>query len=308
MTVTARTRKIRLRCFMRRRSSPLWDAGEEKPRRCQTAKISSPDLQPSLPCSQVFLAAKSSLQPSLPCSQVFLAAKSSLQPSLPCSQVFAFSRRRRRPSFARARPSESERAQGRPGTGWHPWSACRKKARGRTTGSAEDTRPSLRNGFNGVLRALPGDRALLPPSLAKHARGVFCFTMLQEIIARSLDREIGIYRHFAGSLHLYKSRWSDAQHFIDEAYQQRIAMPEMPEGDPWLAIDGVLKAEERIRNGEQVEAGSLGLPEYWSDLVRIIQIYFATGRPEKVEELAGAISFRRYRPYIMGRLQGAREG
>src|SRR5882724_8725460 len=84
-------------------------------------------------------------------------------PSIPMSnsQSLAFSRRRRRPSFAKARPSESERAQGRPGTGWHPWSACNKKARGRTTGSAEDTRPSLRNGFNGFLRALPGDHSLV---------------------------------------------------------------------------------------------------------------------------------------------------
>ena len=29
-----------------------------------------------------------------------------------------------------------------------------------------NTRPSLRNGFNGLFRALPGDRALLPPSPA----------------------------------------------------------------------------------------------------------------------------------------------
>jgi len=45
-----------------------------------------------------------------------------------------------------------------------------KKARGRTTGSAEIVRPSLRNGFNGLLRALPGDRALLPPSPARCGR------------------------------------------------------------------------------------------------------------------------------------------
>jgi hypothetical protein len=32
------------------------------------------------------------------------------------------------------------------------------------TGSAEAIRPSLRSGFNGLLRALPGDRAFLPPS------------------------------------------------------------------------------------------------------------------------------------------------
>src|ERR1700692_2395446 len=30
-----------------------------------------------------------------------------------------------------------------------------------------DTRPSLRNGFNGFLHALPGARALLPPSLRR---------------------------------------------------------------------------------------------------------------------------------------------
>jgi hypothetical protein len=35
-----------------------------------------------------------------------------------------------------------------------------------TTGSDGFNRHSLRNGFNGFLRALPGDRALLPPSFA----------------------------------------------------------------------------------------------------------------------------------------------
>jgi thymidylate synthase len=136
---------------------------------------------------------------------------------------------------------------------------------------------------------------------------VFCFTMLQEIVARSLGLEIGVYRHFASSLHLYKDRWADAQHFVDEAYQQRIPMPKMPEGDPWPAIASVLKAEERTRNGEQIDAGSLGLDEYWSDLIRIIQIHFATDNAAKVEQLAKAISFRRYRPYIIGRLRTVRE-
>ncbi len=35
------------------------------------------------------------------------------------------------------------------------------------TGSAEALRHSLRNGFNGFLRALLGDRAFLSPSLAR---------------------------------------------------------------------------------------------------------------------------------------------
>ena len=32
---------------------------------------------------------------------------------------------------------------------------------------------------------------------------VFCFTMIQEIVARHLDVEPGVYRHIVGSLHLY---------------------------------------------------------------------------------------------------------
>jgi hypothetical protein len=40
------------------------------------------------------------------------------------------------------------------------------------------TRHSLRNGFNGFLRALPGDRAFLSPSLA-------------EIVFRKLDASVG---------------------------------------------------------------------------------------------------------------------
>ncbi|WLA81971.1 thymidylate synthase [Bradyrhizobium elkanii] len=136
---------------------------------------------------------------------------------------------------------------------------------------------------------------------------VFCFTMLQEIIARSLCRDVGCYRHFAGSMHIYKERWDDAQHFVDEGYQQRIAMPEMPVADPWPSISAVLDAERRIRDGDQLEASSLGLQDYWSDLVRILQIFFAKGDQSKITTLAEQISFRRYRPYILGRIRSGGE-
>ncbi len=136
---------------------------------------------------------------------------------------------------------------------------------------------------------------------------VFCFTMLQEIIARSLGKDVGIYRHFVGSLHLYKDHWEDAQHLVDERYQQRIAMPEMPLGDPWAAIATVLEAEQRVRNGEEIDVSILGLPNYWSDLIRILQIYFAAGDHAKIASLAELVSFKRYRTYITGRLQSGGE-
>jgi hypothetical protein len=47
-------------------------------------------------------------------------------------------------------------------------SRAKKKAHERSHHRfTEFNRPSLRNGFNGFLRALPGDRAFLSPSLAE---------------------------------------------------------------------------------------------------------------------------------------------
>jgi thymidylate synthase len=135
---------------------------------------------------------------------------------------------------------------------------------------------------------------------------VFCFTMLQEIIARTLDLDVGTYRHFVGSLHLYKRNWNSAQQFVDEGYQQRIEMPDMPTGDPWPSLDKVLQAEARIRNGNKIDAETLGLAEYWSDLVRLLQIHFSETDIDK-KAFLDKMAFRRYRPYVLGRLDSSRE-
>jgi hypothetical protein len=81
----------------------------------------------------------------------------------------AFSRR----EFARVvheplRLLTKQRAQGMPGARRTRSLACKmKKAHERSHHRfARTTRHSLRNGFNGLFRALPGDRALLPPSSA----------------------------------------------------------------------------------------------------------------------------------------------
>jgi thymidylate synthase len=133
---------------------------------------------------------------------------------------------------------------------------------------------------------------------------VFCFTMLQEIVARALGCELGSYRHFAGSMHIYKERWDDAQHFVDERYQPRIAMPPMPVGDPWPAISTVLDVEQRIRKGDDVDVGALtSLSDYWRDLLRIVQIFFAKEDHAKIAKVADQFSFKRFRPYILGRMK-----
>jgi hypothetical protein len=84
-------------------------------------------------------------------------------------QMNSFSRRRLRPSCCQYATLRKQRARGRPGAGWRPWSACSKKARGRTTGAAEITRPSLRDGFTAYTSS-PRGPAFLPPSPARSSQ------------------------------------------------------------------------------------------------------------------------------------------
>ena len=69
----------------------------------------------------------------------------------------------------------------------------------------------------------------------------FAFTMIQEIVARTLDCGLGAYKHFVGSLHLYEDDLDSAQGYINEGLQPTTAaMPAMPRGDPWKVIDVLL--------------------------------------------------------------------
>ena len=82
------------------------------------------------------------------------------------SNALPRSRGTKRPSYARTirppniRGRRESRVLGAPAA---PRAKCRKHASA-SPQVRRNTRPSLRNGFNGLLRALPGDRACLPPS------------------------------------------------------------------------------------------------------------------------------------------------
>jgi thymidylate synthase len=135
---------------------------------------------------------------------------------------------------------------------------------------------------------------------------VFCFTMLQEIVARAINCEIGSYRHFVGSMHLYDQNRDDAASLIEEGFQSRIEMPPMPVGDPWPSIAALLAAETRIRSDEKFDANDLGLDPYWSDQVRLLQIHRSRDA-NYIEILGNNMSFQRYRLYISARIEKARD-
>lgn len=100
---------------------------------------------------------------------------------------------------------------------------------------------------------------------------VFAFTMLQELIARSLGVEVGPYKHAVGSLHLYTKNTKAIQDYLEEGVQERIPMPPMPIGDPWPSVEKLLKAERNIRHGRRPSIANLD--PYWGDLVRLLEVF-----------------------------------
>ena len=76
------------------------------------------------------------------------------------------SRRRTPESEASLDAPSLERAQGRPGAGWHPRSAVRKLRENRCTAAyraARTSRPFPAQWFDGLWRALPGERCTIAP-------------------------------------------------------------------------------------------------------------------------------------------------
>jgi thymidylate synthase len=103
---------------------------------------------------------------------------------------------------------------------------------------------------------------------------VFAFTMLQELIARSIDHEIGEYHHAVGSLHLYDANEGAARDFLSEGWQSTTGaeMPPMPRGDPFRSLSWLLAAEAKLRNGDRAILPPEGTDPYWIDLARLLLI------------------------------------
>ena len=105
---------------------------------------------------------------------------------------------------------------------------------------------------------------------------IFCFTMLQEIVARSISDslELGEYHHHVGSLHLYKSNLAQVEKYLYEGFQSTlIQMPKMPSGDPWIGIKSLLGIEKKIRDGWW-NINFIDLNDYWLDIARLLRVYY----------------------------------
>lgn len=136
---------------------------------------------------------------------------------------------------------------------------------------------------------------------------VFCFTMIQEMMARRLSVEMGEYYQYVGSMHVYNKYYDQMKDYIKEGVQQTFEMPPMPQGDPFLIVDRLLEIEGRLRNGEQVEAGTAVDQPYWADIIRLLQVFWARewageNYADQLKKLREELSSPAYRTYIEGRL------
>lgn len=145
---------------------------------------------------------------------------------------------------------------------------------------------------NDAFRGLPHD--------------VFAFTMLQEIMARALNIELGTYKHAVGSLHLYDTDRVGAQRYLQEDWQRKVAMPVMPFGDPWPSVKALLKVESKLRTGKELDISKLQLHSYWADLARILKVFQSTKSDTDTRKAARVIKQMAspvYLPYLKKRLE-----
>ena len=138
---------------------------------------------------------------------------------------------------------------------------------------------------------------------------VFCFTMIQELVARTLKFELGIYKHAVGSLHLYHEHRAEAEAFLDEGWQPTDQpMAVMPVGDPWPSVELLIRLERQIRTGQTPDPEVLArLDPYWADLVRLLQV-FADGKAKNVgrmRSVLGLMSSDVFDPFITAKIAAA---
>lgn len=136
---------------------------------------------------------------------------------------------------------------------------------------------------------------------------VFCFTMLQEMMAAILFLDLGTYRHIVGSLHLYEEHIASAEQFLNEGWQPTTSpMPPMPAGDPRPQISALLKAEHEIRTTGDIVVGGLDkVDKYWADLVRMLLVfrYWRDKRFDDICVVRDSMSSGVYAPYVNRKLK-----
>ena len=140
---------------------------------------------------------------------------------------------------------------------------------------------------------------------------IFSFTMLQEMVARAVNAELGEYKHCVGSLHLYEKHFEAAEQYLKEGWQDPIHMPSMPPGDPHAGIEWLRGIEEAARLQQKVDLDAAirtaEVDNYWKDLGRLLLSYRASRQSDAVllSHLKEQLYSDVYKMFLVARLDVA---
>jgi thymidylate synthase len=140
---------------------------------------------------------------------------------------------------------------------------------------------------------------------------IFCFTLIQEIMACELNVDLGSYRHMVGSLHYYLADLPKIRQFLAEGWQDKADMPQIPKNSVTESLTRLLELEEHIRMEHNVELDLHGLEPYWLDLVTLLQAYRLVksqdpGKLDKYKDLSSRLVYDVYKQYIEKRIDTLR--
>ena len=130
---------------------------------------------------------------------------------------------------------------------------------------------------------------------------IFCFTMLQEMLARSLGVELGHYHHYVGSMHIYEAHQQAATVYLNEGHHRVTEMPAMPHQDPFSCLSCLLDAEKQIRHGQSIDAALTTTLAYWADLIRLLQVHWHSDNSTFLDQLSENFADPVYQQYLDSR-------
>ncbi|MCE8009999.1 thymidylate synthase [Halomonas daqingensis] len=145
---------------------------------------------------------------------------------------------------------------------------------------------------NDMYRGLPHD--------------IFSFTMIQEIVARRLGVDLGVYNHYVTSMHLYEHDIEAAKRFMREGWQDSEEMPAMPTTNIKANIRNLIIFERDVRHGKQVDIFNYFESPYWSDLGRLLQFFWHSNNQNNNSELSkikSSFQHGTYNHYLEKRLK-----
>lgn len=89
---------------------------------------------------------------------------------------------------------------------------------------------------------------------------LFCFTMLQELLALRTNTDLGVYHHYATSMHVYEPNRIKIVSYLEEGFHEPIKMPFMVNGD-----DEILDLVSAEFNPSTEKSHLHMLDDYWRD-------------------------------------------